>query len=496
MTTVYADIPSPSIASTVAMRRGGLYHPADLISELIDNSLEFNATRIRVVLDRAASELTVTDNGQGNANIMAFFEPTRHEPNARAKFQQGVYGIGCFDAMVTFGDQSTVISSDGTILRTGTVVDWSSSQIKIQVGDWPTSTFLVGKYGLLGPTGTKVVCERLRESDWKGRATPTKMIRTLTSRFWPAAQHGVEIALRLDESRGGKTVTARVQQPEIIWSHGFPRDEPVSLADGRVIRVIYGLTDAIASVFDAGAHIVRGNARVIVPDWTQPTGAVSRFLAIIYVDSADFQPDVHKKALRDEDLDAISDVLTPLFEPFVIDEAARGEWQEVQEVESHIEEVVNSVFKQAIRATRNPNENHEEPHISPGTGPRRVRTNRPTTDPGHRVSNDAQRELRRLSGFKVKFEHAGIERAPLKVDLRSRPAMVIWNRDHGFVDRLYEKSRRDPEHGALATWTAALAKLQDEGPDTQQRLLPGFSSAFEQLSTWIRSVSPTVAVTA
>jgi hypothetical protein len=470
------------LASVVKMRRASFMDPADCLSEPIDNSIEYDANKIEIVLDRRKSRLTVSDNGRGNSNIRAFFQPTEHVPYLQSRFRQSYYGMGCFDAMVTMGSRSTVVSCDGQRLRSA-LVDWESAGDELDVKLREEDARLAKQRGLLGPTGTKIICDDLHVDTWGRRATPKKLIDTLQRRFWPVAEQGITIELMLDDAKGN-TVEATIKKPTIPWSHGYPHDEQVSLCDGRVIRVVYGLIERRnACSIEPATHIVRGNARVVMSPWFGPTnGAVNGFMAIVYLKSSEFTPDVWKSKLTSEDLDVLNEALRPLFKDLVSEDAGRAEYMEVRDVSSRIEDIANAVF--GVKATRAPKEKPPRPPAPPppAPGPAKVFTWHPKVTPGTR--RDATQQMR---GFRVSFSDSGRNHPPVSVSIDSRQVDVAWNRSHSRVQKLYEKSRNDPEYGAWATWGAFLTKLSETDRQEGQLLLPGMISTFHQFNKWIRA---------
>jgi Histidine kinase-, DNA gyrase B-, and HSP90-like ATPase len=177
-------------------------------TELIDNSLDWEASRIEIDIVQGR-HLRITDNGKGIEDPSALVRFGGHVPN-RTKRGSGIYGVGFKDAALRLGGEAGVV--DVTTIRDGETIHvqikWAElkqspecmTENRISVPDEPAGTTI------------KITPLRMRFPEGKDRQA---LIEQLAYIYSPALKGGAQILIR----SGGQTYDLskhRWRMPDLV----------------------------------------------------------------------------------------------------------------------------------------------------------------------------------------------------------------------------------------------------------------------------------------
>ena len=164
------------------------------VTELIDNSLDWEATSVDVEVTQGKS-LVVRDNGRGIEDMRSLVTWGGHVENLR-KRGSGIYGVGLKDAALVQGGEHGTVHIDSTregVRRRG-LINWQllkTSDACLKVESLPTDE----------PSGTEITIRPLKPRFPEGSARQ-KLVDDLGYIYSPALKKGARIVLRA----GGATV--------------------------------------------------------------------------------------------------------------------------------------------------------------------------------------------------------------------------------------------------------------------------------------------------
>jgi hypothetical protein len=168
------------------------------VCELVDNSLDANATSVCVVWDAAGKCLTVSDDGVGAPNPSAIVTLGDHDSEGRET--SGRYGIGAKDAVLALGTAAEV-----TVVRNGLyrLVRADFEEIRLS-GKW------IAREEDRQAEGHEHhgTCVRVKSVD--RRIDTGNIVKRLCKTFSPALRRGIEI--RFDGSPLSPPVVVEVEE--------------------------------------------------------------------------------------------------------------------------------------------------------------------------------------------------------------------------------------------------------------------------------------------
>jgi hypothetical protein len=263
---------------------------AKAIRELIDNSLDAGAERVSINIDNDKQTIEIQDDGRGCDNIerlVAMGERQDHESTT-----SGYYGVGGKMALLYFWGITRIESVCNGFKRTA-VLDWQKIH---QENNGEFETFCEQT---TEPSGTKIICEDIQRK----RVYPQPLIQSLKNDFWPAAQIGKIIHLRINNQV--ERIIDDSSEPE--WA-GQPI-EVESTVRGLRFRVIAGLVNGNNP--DSGFTLVKAH-RIVRRRFNDACGHsnVSAFYGRVFLIDREWELTATKDHIANEELrDELSEQL-------------------------------------------------------------------------------------------------------------------------------------------------------------------------------------------
>lgn len=229
---------TPETEILYALRSQSLSYKA-ILGELIDNSFDAGATRVRIEID--GHDLIVEDDGNGCADLVSMITLGKHIKQSGTKL--GRYGVGLKDAALWLGGPTRIRSVHGGTART-LHIDWD------HLKDWTVPDPIEMPAGA-SERGTRIIFQKISHRFPDGERF-AELVSDLSYTFTPALKSGRQIVFvgknrktttaqrfelpRLehvvdcDVSVGGKTAHVHVgvvpdgdsnPRPGIAYTHGF-----------------------------------------------------------------------------------------------------------------------------------------------------------------------------------------------------------------------------------------------------------------------------------
>lgn len=173
---------TPETAILQALRNQSLSYKA-ILGELIDNSFDAGATRIRIEV--VGKDLVVEDDGDGCADLASMVTLGKHIKQAGTRL--GRYGVGLKDAALWLGGPTRIRSVHGGIVR-NVFIDWD------HLHDWeiPDPTEIEASPG---ERGTRITFHGITHRFPDGERY-SELVGDISYLFTPALKSGKQIVFK------------------------------------------------------------------------------------------------------------------------------------------------------------------------------------------------------------------------------------------------------------------------------------------------------------
>lgn len=177
----------------------------DIVGELLDNSLDADATRIDIEWGNRSFRVGDDGRGVGANNFAAFLRLGEHLSTGRRKKILGRYGIGLKEACGRLWGQTEIAS----------VRDGIRAQMAVRWDEWAKSNIWTLPDPMVSQAppqakGTEIICTRIDKSTPRSDEFD-RLMKELAFVFSPAIRRGIQITYAM---RGRRKSAERFETPE------------------------------------------------------------------------------------------------------------------------------------------------------------------------------------------------------------------------------------------------------------------------------------------
>lgn len=378
------------------------------LAEFIDNSLDANA--FRIVIDVTNRKLTITDDGNGAADILALFTLGEHKKSISTKL--GCYGIGAKDAWLSCADEMSVETVHGGI-QTNMTVNYND----LIANDWNTADPESKK--TTKASGTKIV---LPLRNGKNRPS-TEAFDELAFAFTPALDSGRQIF----SSSGGRR--------KLLLPKRMPARQDVIACDfsidGKEVSIDIGIMDGVDDSFRGPLWLIYQH-RIIERTSLGIGQYSSRRIAGTIKLGKGWKLRKHKDSIAEEDEERLADEIFSRIESILQKAESMAESVESLKFLNELEDKLNSWIKGSNRREKRKRKpsSKPKPGVKPsGTGRKRKKAHECDDDESGSVDCTGHGTGRKR-GFIVDYCD---EPASLIGKFERRGCRVYLNNSHPFI---------------------------------------------------------------
>jgi len=373
---IHCDI-TPTTEMIYARRNDQNITATKAIGEAADNSIDAEATVIRIAVNREKETLSIWDNGKGCVDPEVMLTIGRHVPSSNRTI--GRYGIGLKSAAIWLSSVTRIGSCNGTE-RMQIAVDWDKVAAS---GVW-------GVDAITGPCDGLAPFTYIEFQIFNDRANSQAIRRAkeaLADMFSPAIESGCRI-----EFEGEPLRALRLPEMTNVIRHE-------GSFEGKPYRLTAGLLAAPGS---RNGYRIAFRHRIIEDGVRKGCGYynASRFFAYLVLDETDngprWQLDGHKHGF--EERDALLGELFPLVEPLLQKSQETSEQVEIVELTNEIEASLAASLNPIFHTMLRPGSTHKPGPVKPtDDGPKQNNTENPGPEGGkYRAAKKRAQNLLRL----------------------------------------------------------------------------------------------------
>lgn len=414
-----------------------------MLAELIDNSLDAQATTVRIVFDK--DSVIVEDDGVGCEQVADMLTLGAH--SSKGRITAGMWGVGGTTAMIWIGRETRIDTVHQHVKRS-VRVDWSDIKAKEK---WTLPRPLAIESD--AAQGTRIAILRLRTHKPKW----DELISRLGAVFGYAIEDGRRITLK---PPSGSVVS--VEPPKApMFSRAI--QETIHLTGGRKLLlnagiVARGQTNERPGLTYIYTHRVLKESCAVGLGDGNAMAVISGSVRLVPPDKWKKRIPTNKDGLGPHE-EEIDQEVTRVMQPLLAEAQAQADELHTKYLEQDISDGMTEALLANVKESRSPKEKSDDPHTEKNE---RNRKRARRTQPGERALS----ELRRC-GIRLQFAHIGIQNGRLgKADTTKH--VVTLSLDHPWVKKLHDgKERLLLAREAFEVYLDELAHHDDEASAKQ-----------------------------